>query len=131
MSLIFGSLYLQQMLIWLDDIFGHAETEEQLLDLLRQTFQILREQGIKLSAKKCQFFTRKATWCGREISEQGIKFSDNKITALMDLPSPLYASELLQFLSALNWMRANIPEYNRLTNVLYQLLEKCYKHVKS
>lgn len=43
------------------------------------------------------------------------------------MPPPTTAGELQQFLCAVNWMRQNIPEYNRLTAGLYAVLEEAMK----
>ncbi len=51
-------------------------------------------------------------WCGRIISEEGIKHDPARITALTELPEPKTAKELQQLPCAVIWMHTSIPGYN-------------------
>ena len=65
--------------------------------------------------KNVVFFLRKVKWCGREIFAEGIRYEPAQLTALKNMPIPRNAGELQQFLCALNWMRASIPQFTTLT----------------
>ena len=128
---IFGELLYRTILAWLDDILGYATDEEQLLKALRQVLEACQTYGLRLHPGKCAFFQREVVWCGKVISEQGISHCPKRIEGLTRLQQPKTAAELQQFLCAMNWMRASIPEYNQLVSPLSQLLEDCMKTSKS
>ena len=115
-----------RILQWLDDLLGHAKTVEELLYLLRQLFELCRKYGIKLHAAKCNWFKTTVKWCGRLISEEGIRFDPRNHQALLELPEPTKGGELQQFLCAMGWMRSAIPEYTRLVAPLHAMLERVY-----
>ncbi len=61
-QVIFGELIGHNMLIWLDDIPGFADTEDKLLDTLEQVLFLCEQYGLKLNPSKCDFFTTEVTW---------------------------------------------------------------------
>jgi hypothetical protein len=66
---------------------------------------------------------KEAKWCGRIIYEAGVRHDPVRIRALQDLPRSKLASELQQFLCAMNWMRLSMPEYNVQVRPLMDLME--------
>uniref|UniRef100_H3GD34 Chromo domain-containing protein n=1 Tax=Phytophthora ramorum TaxID=164328 RepID=H3GD34_PHYRM len=113
---IFGDLLGVSVLALLADILGFAEDDDALLDVLDTVLERCEKFGLKLHAKKCQFFSREIKWCGRMISGDGM---------------PTTAGELQQFLCAVNWMRQSIPEFTRITTKLYDALERAAQHAGS
>ena len=123
--------HIDRILQWLDDLLGHASTVKELLELLRQFFAICKEFGMKLHAKKCQFFKKEVVWCGRLISGDGIKYDPRNLSGLISMQPPTNGAELQQFVCASNWMRQCIPEFTRIIAPLHELLELVYKTANS
>ncbi|KAE9271913.1 hypothetical protein PR003_g30368 [Phytophthora rubi] len=121
---IFGDLLGNGILCWLDDILRYAEDAAALMELLDKVLARCEEYGLKLHAKKCQFFATEVKWCGKLISAQGVRHCPERVQGLIDMPLPRTAGDLQQFLCAINWMRQGIPEHNRLTGDLYAVLER-------
>ena len=71
MEAMFGHL---NLLIYLDDLLGHAKPPPQLLEKLRDTFAICQENGLKLHSEKCELVATEVRFCGRIINKYGIKF---------------------------------------------------------
>ena len=55
----------------------------------------------------------------------GVRFASGGLQALRDMHAPTSASELMQFLCALGWMRTSIPRFAELTFPLHTLLMEC------
>ncbi|GMF29380.1 unnamed protein product [Phytophthora fragariaefolia] len=110
------------ILTWLDDILGYAEDEAALLTLLDKVLARCESYGLKLHAKKCTFFSTEVKWGGRIISAQGVKHCPERVQGLVDMQLPRTGAGLQQFLCAVNWMRQSIPEYTRISAVLYDAL---------
>ena len=55
----------RELLIWIDDLMGHAPDSESLLRILRIIFENCRKFRLKLNASRCKFFLTEAKWCGK------------------------------------------------------------------
>lgn len=58
------------------------------------------------------------------ISAQGVRHYPERIQGLVEMQSPQTAGDLQRFLCAVNWTRQSIPEFTRITVVLYDALER-------
>jgi RNase H-like domain found in reverse transcriptase len=70
---------------------------------------------------------KEATFCGRIVNENGMRFHPSRFETLTTMQRPEKACDLLQFTSALNWMRTSIPNYAETVSPLHSILESCYK----
>jgi hypothetical protein len=99
------------VLIWIDDVLVYTRSFVDLLTCLEEVFQRLRKFNVKLNPQKTDLCSKEITWCGREISIEGIKFDPEMIESLLSLPEPENAANLQKFLCGANWIRSSIPEY--------------------
>ena len=74
------------------------------------------------SPEKRNPITRKAKWCGRIITADGITLDPRRIDGLLSMQRPETAGDLQLFICAINWMRKGIPEYNKKVGPLQTLL---------
>ena len=112
------------LLQWLDDILAHACSASELMDTLETFFSLCRLHGLKLHSRKCRFFLREVNWCGRLISQNGVRLDPRRLKALLAISQP--TTELQQFVCAANWMRTAIPRFNELIEPLSVILEEVY-----
>ena len=115
------------ILQWLDDFMIHAESEEALLIILGRYLSICKTVGLKLHAKKCELFLTEAKFCGRIISEKGVRFDSSRLDCLINMRRSINGAEFQQFICATNWMRNAIPEYAKTLHPLHLLMESIYK----
>ena len=120
-----------ELLVWIDDILGFAEDDEKLLKVIRRILQACAKYGLKLHPAKCCFYAEEAEWCGKIISGEGVRHNPTRLEGLTNMEEPVDAAQLQQFLCAINWMRASIPEYAKLTGKLNELLDKAGKAASS
>ncbi|GMF23722.1 unnamed protein product [Phytophthora fragariaefolia] len=85
---MFGDLYNNGLLIWIDGLLGYAESPEELLRIFLRVLTICEEKGMKLNPKKCKFFMTEALWCGRVVSGDGVRHDPARISASRQLPAP-------------------------------------------
>ena len=128
---LFADLMFKNLLVWLDDLFGYASTQEGLLKALEKLFSICRKAKVKLNAKKCQLFNTQMKWCGKIYSADGVKHDPERIRAIQTMGIPHTAGQLQQAVCAMNWMRGHIPQYNQSVAPLLELLEQIYKKLGS
>ena len=131
MEHIFDESMYSELLIWIDDLLAFAKTTEELLDVLRRVFTKCREFNLRISPVKTRLGLRSLKWCGRIVSETGIKFDPEMIQGLMSLTLPRTADELQHLLTASNWLRVSLPQYAEVVSELSNMLKESQKAVGS
>jgi hypothetical protein len=116
----------ENMLPFMDDFLTHCEDEDHLVQVIRAIFNVCRQKRLKLSALKTDAYLKEAHFCGRLISEDGVRFDPRRFDALKKMNTPTMAGELCQFLFAANWVRTSVPEYARIVAPLNALKESIY-----
>ena len=82
MEIVMSGLSMEIAMVYLDDIVVFGRTFEEHLQRLRLVFVRLRDAGLKVKAKKCDFLKRKIKYLGHVISERGIATDPDKIAAV-------------------------------------------------
>ena len=72
MQTIFRDEMLEILIVYLDDIIVFSQDIQTHLQRLEMVFRKLREHGLKVEAKKCQFFRPKVTYLGHVVSADGV-----------------------------------------------------------
>lgn len=112
---------------WIDDFIIHSKSENELLQHLCEFFETCAKHNLFLSAKKCEFYTKKVRWCGRIIDSKGYQLDPRNMEAIKTLNAPVNAAELCQFIHCCRWMSTSIPDMHRKMQPLNDMLEKAYK----
>ena len=100
------------ILLWLDDWLLHSKTWSEHMTVLEKFLKICTADNFTLSPEKCNLIAKRAKWCGRKITAEGVTLDPRRIEGLLDMQRPEYAADLQQFICAVNWMRNGIPEYS-------------------
>jgi hypothetical protein len=74
--------------IWMDDIYGSADTFEELLEVLDKLLERVEQWGIKLAPKKSELFFDNITIGGQLVSEHGVSPDPSKVLAIAEFPRP-------------------------------------------
>ena len=114
-------------ILWIDDLLLFHNTLEGLLNNVNMILELFDKKKIKISFSKSIFFCTEVIFLGRKITSNGIAFDDDKVQSIIQIPTPKYASELLQFLNMANWLRISIPNYSGISSTLYDLLQSVMK----
>lgn len=126
MQLVLGDQLYRSVLLWLDDLLVYSDTQEGLLEAVRELFERCRRVGLKLHAGKSQVFQVQVVWCGRLISANGVAQDPARLIALRNLPKPTTGADLQQFVCAVNWLRMSLPNYAPTIAPLLALMEAIY-----
>ncbi|KAF0729042.1 hypothetical protein Ae201684P_003654 [Aphanomyces euteiches] len=108
----------KHLLVWIDDILVYADDPDEYTAVLDKFFDLVHKYGFKLSPTKTKLYTKQVKWCGRYLSEAGVKQDPERIEALCAIPGPTNAGDLQQFICATNWLRESITEYAQTINPL-------------
>ena len=114
----------KEIIAYQDDVLGHYATIDDHLEGLKKVLECFRRFNFVISAKKVCFYDNKATFCGRNVNEDGIFNTEKRIKTLTEIPYPTDLGQLQQFVCSLNWIRNSLIDYARISKPLYDLRQK-------
>nr|GEZ23748.1 reverse transcriptase domain-containing protein [Tanacetum cinerariifolium] len=80
--------------VYVDDLVVKSHIEVEMVRDIEETFQTLRKINMKLNPKKCSFGLAERVFLGYVITPEGIKPCPDKMTAVLQLPSPQTIKEV-------------------------------------
>ena len=88
MEIVLAGLTRRSCMVYIDDILVFSETFEEHLAHLRQVLDRLRQVGLRLKPKKCDFVKDKVRYLGHIVSARGIEVDPVKTEAVHNFPRP-------------------------------------------
>ena len=131
MQTIFRDELLQVLIVYLDDIIVFSEDIGEHLKRLELVFRKLREHGLKIEPKKCQFFCSKVTYLGHVVSAEGVATDPSKTEVVTNWPEPKTLKELRSFLGFASYYRKFVPGFAQVAKPLHELVASLYDGGKS
>ena len=110
--------------IVIDDILIHAKTEDEFDRRLLTVLDRCRLNGLKLNAAKTKLGMTEVGWIGHKNTSEGVQIADDKIRAVLDMPTPQTKDDIKRFLGILNFLGKFIPNQSEVTAPLRDVLEK-------
>ena len=124
MNAVLTGLQWTSCLVYIDDIIIVGQSFEQHLQNLQQVFERLKQAGLKLQPKKCQFLRWEMTFLGHAVSSPGIVPDLDKTAKMAQWPTPSSAHEVQQFFGLAHHYRQLIRDFATKAKSLHQLTEK-------
>lgn len=116
-------------MVYLDDILLFSRTLDEHFRHIEIILQRIRDNCLKLKAKKCFFLKEEIKFLGHVINSSGILPDKDKITALRTLPYPKNVRDVRIFLGATNFYRRFLGNFAYITAPLTELLKKNNKFI--
>ena len=108
----------------MDDIIVFSASVEEHLQHLSAVFERLRNAGLKLNAKKCQFAREEVPYLSYLISKHGLRTDPKKTKAVESFPIPTCGRELRSFPGLASYYRRFIQGFAKIAHPLHALLRK-------
>lgn len=121
---VLGNTRFKSALAYMDDILIPGKHFDEELYRLEETFKLLQEAGLTLNLQKCHFFKENIEYLGYEISENGIRPGQAKITAVEKFPTPQNVHEVRQFIGLASYFRKFIKDFALIARPLTDLTKK-------
>lgn len=109
--------FIDDILIYSNDITQHEQHVRQVLDLLRQH---------KLHAKKekCEFITKQVSFLGHIISEHGVSMDPEKVKSILDWPPLKTVKDVRSFLGLAGYYRRFVKGFSKVVAPISDLLKQ-------
>ena len=104
-----------------NDIIAHAKTQNGHLQQLQKVFDKIREKGLKLNFKKCEFGKASINYMGHILSSEGLFPEPEKVNSLLHMEPPSNTSEVRSFLGLVTYCSKFIANFAATTEPLRQL----------
>ena len=91
---------------------------------LRAFFDRCRDTGIKLNKDKLQLNREKLTFCGHELTRDGVRPDPRKVEAITQMPRPTDKQGVMRLIGFTNYVAKFCPNYSTVTAPIRALLQK-------
>ena len=117
---------------WLDDMIIPTRTFEQQLELLRETFDCLRQGKLSVKPPKSEFCFWVVEWLGMVIDHFGVRPAPSKIEAITQLSQASTVEEVRVLLGVVGYLRKFVPNYRSILAPISDLLrDPCFRSKKA
>ena len=121
---IFRPLLEHFVIIYLDDILVFSEDISEHEFHVRKVLQILRQNKLCAKLEKCEFSTSQTEFLGYIVSSSGISMDPSKVQAVIDWPPPKNVKAVQSFLDFANFYRRFINNFSAIVRSLTNLTRK-------
>ena len=107
----------------MDDIIVFGKSAEEHDENLQNTFQVIKESGLKLNKDKCEIKKTKLTYFGHVLSAEGVSPDPEKVKAITDLEAPTNVPELRRLIGTINYLGRFIPNLASVMRPMSELFK--------
>ena len=119
MQKLLGTLPIEQVIFFIDDLFLSSSTVSEHLERLNHLLTRLRTAGLKVSPDKTELLRKKVEFVGVSVSEEGIQITEDRVKDLLQLRSPTSKKEVQKTMGAMNFVRKWIPGYSAISRPIH------------
>lgn len=110
------------LIVYMDDFLIYGETVEEHDETLREVLRRIEKFNMKINKEKSVFGVPSVEFLGHIVSVEGIRPTDGKVKAILDLQPPSSVSELRSLLGLVNFVGKFIPNLSAHTFNMRSLL---------
>ena len=127
MNSVMSDFIFSILLVYLDDLLVYSPSFSAHLQNLEQVFVRLKQVGVKLNPDKCEFARRKVGFLGHVVSADGVATDPDKISAVMDWPTPKTVRDVRSFLGLASYYRRFVKGFSSIARPLHALYPKVHE----
>jgi hypothetical protein len=110
------------MVVFIDDILIYLENEVGHAEHLRVVLSRLREHKLYAKFSKYEFWLKKVPFLGHILSKDGISVDSSKVKEVMDWKAPTLVHEVQSFLGLGGYFHRFIPDFSKIAKRMTRLL---------
>ena len=124
---LFGPEFEPYVFGYLDDIIIVTEDYENHLYWLKRVLTRLKEAGLMVNLKKCEFGCKRVIYLGLLLDSEGLRPDPERIAPILNYTAPKNIKELRSFLGAVGWYSKFLKDDSEMKIPLVKLLRKGQK----
>ena len=124
MDLVLRGLSWVSCMVYMDDVVVYSKSWEDHVRHICEVLQRIREAGLTVSIKKCQFGRKQILFLGYVVSRDGVKPDPTKVQAVRAFTAPESLTELRSFLGLTGQFRKFIRDYGDMARPLQAAVRK-------
>jgi len=124
MNNVFSDLLDVCIVVYLDDILIYSDDIMQHWSHVKEVLKRLRKVGLYAKAEKCEFHSDSVEHLGYVLSPSGLTISDTKVKTIQEWPEPKKVKDIQSFLDFANFYRRFIFNYSDIVIPLTRLTRK-------
>ena len=115
--------------VYIDDIVISSDSWEEHCDTLDKVFEAIKNAGLVINIKKCEFAKASVTYLGHKIGHGRIAPKQSNVESILKFPCPKNAREVKSFLGLAGYYRRFVQNFSDIVHPLTLLLKKKSKFV--
>lgn len=104
------------------DILVATEDMNEHLEILKEIFQIAKQNKLVFRLDKCSFLYEEIVYLGYTINQNGIQPSKNNIDSVLNYSTPRNIKEAYRFVCLVSYFRRFIKNFTTIAQPLYNLI---------
>ena len=124
MNNVFSDLLDVCVVVYLDDILIYSDDITQHQSHIKEVLKQLQKTGLYAKAKKCEFHSDSVKYLGYVLFPSGLTMSNAKVKTIQEWPEPKKVKDIQSFLGFANFYRCFIFNYSDIVISLTHLTRK-------
>lgn len=108
--------------VYIDDIIIVSDSFPRHIYLLHEVAKRLKAHGFTISSEKSKFCVKQLKYLGYILDENGLKMDPEKISPILNLPSPKNVREVRRIVGMAGWYGRFIKNFSQITSPITDLV---------
>jgi hypothetical protein len=118
------AIWTSSVIVFLDEILGYSNLEEEHEKHLRMVLQVIREHQLCAKLRKCSFYQEQIHYLGHIISKEGIVVDPEKIETIRECSVPKNLIEFISFMGIVGYYRRFNVGFLKISHPITSLQRK-------